>query len=434
MSEITETFINSSNGINSFDVQQSTGVTNNNNQPVTKVNSRTGGLDTVLSEEQIAQLGFIKVDTNTQLTDAQIEALGYVKTDNNTQLSDADILALGYRKIDPDFTPDISNQSFSADESTIFNYNIVNTGVSPDQVKALALPSWMNITSNSAGYRVTGTMPSFQGNANDVLTIAFKASTIEGGSINFNITATTVEVSYVNDYSYEFNGTSVGMFGPNRVEGDASNIDAFDDNNAPFTMSMWFKPLAGNTNQTLFYTGSSTITDFNGAVFIKTINEEQVEAFYGDNSDSQTILTSSSTLNFNDWNFIVLMWDSVDLKLYINGADEHTGNKTTVGNGGETSSIGTSELSWISGPSDSNGTDGRLNQIAIWPNEEFGTSDLSSMYNSGVAQDLTVFQYPPSHLWEPELSSTSFNTITGSDDLTISGIDDFIDIYEDSPA
>ena len=428
MSEITETFINSSSGINSFDVQQSTGVANNNNQPVTKVNSRTGGLDTVLTEEQIAQLGFIKVDTNTQLTDAQIEALGYVKTDTDTQLSDADILALGYRKIDPDFTPDISSQSFSADESTFFNYNIVNNGIMPDQVKALALPSWMNITSNSAGYKVTGTMPSFQGNANDVLTIAFKASTIEGGSINFNITTTSVELSYVNDYSYEFDGT-------NKVTGDAADIDAFDDNNAPFTMSLWFKPLAGDTNQTLFYTGSSTITDFNGAVFIKTINEDQVQAFYGDNSDSQTILTSTSTLNFDDWNFIVLMWDGVDLKLYVNGADEHSGNRSSVGNGGETSSIGNSELNWMCGPSLANGASGRLNQIAIWANEEFSGSDMTSMYNSGVAQDLTAFSFAPSSLWEPESgNASSFNTITGLDDLTITGINASNDIYEDSPA
>lgn len=62
------------------------------------INKPTIPTDTVLSDADIAALGYIKTFTNTQLSDADITALGYVKTDNDTQLSDADITALGYVK------------------------------------------------------------------------------------------------------------------------------------------------------------------------------------------------------------------------------------------------------------------------------------------------------------------------------------------------
>jgi hypothetical protein len=60
--------------------------------------------DTVLSDADIAAMGYIKVDTNTQLSDTDIAAMGYIKVDTNTQLSDADIAAMGYIKVDTQVT------------------------------------------------------------------------------------------------------------------------------------------------------------------------------------------------------------------------------------------------------------------------------------------------------------------------------------------
>lgn len=446
MSEITETFINSSSGINSFDVQQSTGVATNNNQPVTKVNSRTGGLDTVLTEEQIAQLGFIKVDTNTQLTDAQIESLGYVKTDTNTQLSDADILALGYIKIDPDYAPNIADQASSGNEGEILNYTIVNSGVPVDQIKSLNLPSWMQIETSGSGHKLTGTVPEFQGNANDVLTIAFKASTMEGGSVSFNITNTVVEVLYTNEYSLAFDGRNVGLFGPNRVTGDPTAIGAFSDPfGDPWAMSFWFKPtISGDTSQTLFYTGKSTITNSNAACYIKTSGSSgslSVEAFVGNNLNFQQINTGSGVLT-SGWNLFLLQFNhtgisSADFDLFINNVDVGFGSTTGAGNGGNGASLGQDELRWMSGVSDADGSTGRLNQIAIWGGEFLDSTERTALYNNGEAQDLAIFDPAPDQLYEPEnLNNSTFNRIIGSpfQNLSISGIDDFIDIVQDSPA
>mgnify|MGYP003637727921 CR=1 FL=1 len=443
MSEITETFINSSNGVNSFDVQQSTGVTTNNNQPVTKVNSRTGGLDTVLTEEQIAQLGFIKVDTNTQLTDAQIEALGYVKTDTNTQLSDADILALGYRKIDPDFIPNIGNQTSSVNEGEILNYNIVNSGVPVDQIRSLNLPAWMEIETVGAGHKITGTAPSYEGNANDVLTIAFKASTMEGGSVSFNITNTIVEVLYTNEYSLAFDGRTVGFDGPNSVTGSPTALGAFSDPfGDPWAMSFWFKPtISGDTSQTLFYTGKSTITNSNAACYIKTTGSAgsySVEAFIGNNLNNQSISTGTGVLS-SGWNLIFIQFNPSmeDFDLFINNVDVGFGNTTTVGSGGNGANLGQDELRWMSGVSDADGSTGRLNQIAIWTPQFFNSIQRAALYNSGDAQDLSIFSPLPSQLYEPENNNSStFNRIIGNtfQDLSISGIDALGDIVQDSPA
>ena len=52
--------------------------------------------NTQLSQSDIEAMGFSTTDN--VLTDADIAAMGYVKTDNDTQLSDADIEALGYLK------------------------------------------------------------------------------------------------------------------------------------------------------------------------------------------------------------------------------------------------------------------------------------------------------------------------------------------------
>ena len=444
MSEITETFINSSSGVNSFDVQQSTSVTTNNNQPVTKVNSRTGGLDTVLSEEQIAALGFIKVDTNTQLSDAQIEALGYVKTDTNTQLSDADILALGYRKIDPDFIPTIGDQASSVDEGEALNYTIVNSGVPVDQIRSLNLPAWMQIQESGSGHKLVGTAPSYEGNANDVLTIAFKASTMEGGSVSFNITNTVVEVLYTNEYSLVFDGRTVGMFGANSVTGSPTAIGAFSDPfGDPWAMSFWFKPtMNGNSTQTLFYTGKSTITNSNAACYIKTAgtgSSMSVEAFIGNNLNNQSISTGTGVLTQNSWNLIFIQFNPSmeDFDLFINNVNVGFGNTTSVGSGGNGADLGQDELRWMSGVSDADGTTGLLNQISIWGAEFFNSTQRTNLYNSGDAQDLTIFSPSPDQLYEPEdMNASTFKRIIGNSfqNLSISGIDDFSDIVQDSPA
>jgi len=51
--------------------------------------------NTQLSDSEIAALGYIKTytDTNTQLSDSEIAAFGYIKTDTNTQLSETEVVS-----------------------------------------------------------------------------------------------------------------------------------------------------------------------------------------------------------------------------------------------------------------------------------------------------------------------------------------------------
>ena len=64
------------------------------------VSSLLDNTDTQLTDAQIAALGYIKTDTNTQLSKSDIETLGFVSgahtVDTNTQLSKSDIETLGF--------------------------------------------------------------------------------------------------------------------------------------------------------------------------------------------------------------------------------------------------------------------------------------------------------------------------------------------------
>jgi len=54
--------------------------------------------------------------------------------------------------------------------------------------------------------------------------------------------------------------------------------------------------------------------------------------------------------------------------------------------------------------------------VAIWATDE--TANLSTIYNSGVTQDLSLLTSAPSHYYEIETSVTTINDIEGNADLT----------------
>ena len=59
---------------------------------------------------------------------------------------------------------------------------------------------------------------------------------------------------------------------------------------------------------------------------------------------------------------------------------------------------------------------GVINQVAIWDSNE--TSNISTIYNSGVVQDLSLLASAPDHYYEIETSVTTITDIEGSGDLT----------------
>jgi len=95
--------------------------------------------NTQLSDSDIAAFGYVKTDNNTQLTDADIAALGYVKTDNDTQLSDADITALGYVKTD-------NNTQLTQSEIEAFGFSTTdtNTQLTQSEIEAFGFSTTDN--------------------------------------------------------------------------------------------------------------------------------------------------------------------------------------------------------------------------------------------------------------------------------------------------
>jgi len=58
---------------------------------------------------------------------------------------------------------------------------------------------------------------------------------------------------------------------------------------------------------------------------------------------------------------------------------------------------------------------GRLDQIAIWDNDQ--SANVSTIYNSGTAQDLTLLSEAPAHYYELGDSITSITDLVGSANL-----------------
>lgn len=70
--------------------------------------------------------------------------------------------------------------------------------------------------------------------------------------------------------------------------------------------------------------------------------------------------------------------------------------------------IGATTSAYVSG--------GSVNQVAICSTDE--SANLSTIYNSGATQDLSLLSSAPSHYYEIETSVTTISDIIGSADLT----------------
>jgi len=60
--------------------------------------------------------------------------------------------------------------------------------------------------------------------------------------------------------------------------------------------------------------------------------------------------------------------------------------------------------------------DGIMNQMAIWNSDQ--TASVSTIYNSGATQDLSLLSSAPAHYYEIETGVTSITDIAGSANLT----------------
>ena len=329
---------------------------------------------------------------------------------------------------DVNFVPTVANQTASVTEADVLNFQIISSDNIVNQFVEVDAPSWMSLNQNSG--ILSGTAPAYLGTSADTIVVNCKAGNAIGGTIEFTVTITVAQVSYTNTKSLNFNGST------SYLQGNPINMNAMDrasngDGNA-WSLSMWVKPSSNTANQTLMVYGAGD--DYNyGAITLKQSGGTSLVLNYGTVYDN-IILVASNSFVAGTWQHVMITFDGgytgsipadssvyySEFKIYIDGV-----LKTPIGvasNGGYSGVISGSDPSnnifRIGRASNvhNNYYDGTINQIGIWDTNQ--DANVSTIYNSGATQDLSLLTTAPTHYYEIETSVTTITDIEGNADLT----------------
>ena len=287
-------------------------------------------------------------------------------------------------------------------------------------------PAWAVLSQTSGQF--IGTAPAFNGSTNSYV-VNCKAGNAIGGITSFTVTLNVIEVSYTNSKSLTLNGSSTWL------QGNPANINALErasnGDGSAWTISMWVKPNAVTSNQTLMVYGAGN--DYNGgAITLKQSGGTNLVLNYGTVYNS-IITVAGNALNSNAWNHILVTFDggttgsapadSADyfsrFNVYANGVAITT--VAVASGGGYDGTLSGSD------PSDNIYRIGRasnvhnnysgaiINQVGIWATDQ--SANLATIYNSGATQDLSLLASPPVNYYEIETSVTSIPDLIGSADL-----------------
>ena len=330
---------------------------------------------------------------------------------------------------DINFVPTVADQTVSVDEAGVLNFQIISSDNIVNQFAELDAPSWMTLNQNSGV--LSGTAPAFTGTSADTIVVNCKAGNAIGGTVDFTVTVTVVDVvTYTNSKSLSFNGTS------SLLQGNPTLVTALDratngDGNA-WTISMWVKPSSNTANQTLMVYGA--LDDYNnGAITIKQSGGTSLILNYGTVYDN-IILVAANSFVANTWQHVMITFDGgttgVDVnqsgayygrfQIYVDGVSKFKiGVATNGGFDGVMSGANSSDNIFRFGKANNthnNYFDGIMNQMAIWNSDQ--SANVSTIYNSGATQDLSLLGVAPAHYYEIETGVTTITDIAGSANLT----------------
>ena len=327
-----------------------------------------------------------------------------------------------------DFVPTVSNQTASVTEGDVLNFQIVSSDNIVNQFVESDAPGWISLNQSSG--ILSGTAPAYLGTSADTIVVNCKAGNAVGGTVDFTVTVTVAQVAYTNSKSLNFNGST------SYLQGNPVNMNALDrasngDGNA-WTISMWVKPSSTTANQTLFVYGAGD--DYNyGAITLKQSGGTSLVLNYGTVYDN-IILVAGNAFTANTWQHVMITFnggytgsipaDSAvyysKFKIYVDGTlQSPIGVASNGGYSGVISGSDPSNNIFRIGRASNvhnNYYDGTINQIAIWDTDE--TSNVSTIYNSGSTQDLSLLSSAPAHYYEIETSVTTITDVTGNADLT----------------
>ena len=330
---------------------------------------------------------------------------------------------------DVNFVPTVADQTVSVTESDVLNFQIVSSDNIVNQFVETDAPSWMSLNQDSGV--LSGTAPAHLGTSADTIVVNCKAGNAIGGTVEFTVTVTVAQSAYTNSKSINFNG-STSYFQGNPVNMNALERASNGDGDA-WTISMWVKPWNNTATQTLMVYGAGD--DYNGgAITLKQQGGTSLVLNYGTVYNS-VILVVGNAFNTNTaWQHVMVTFDggttgsvAADasdyysrFSIYVDGvAQTAVGVATGGGYDGVISGANPSDNIFRVGRASNvhnNYYGGTMNQIAIWDTDE--SSNVSTIYNSGATQDLSLLTSAPAHYYEIETSVTTLTDLGGNADLT----------------
>jgi len=340
------------------------------------------------------------------------------------------------------FVATVADQTVTVEEGQALNFTVVTSDNIVNQFAEVDAPSWMFMNQNTGV--LSGTAPAYLGTGADTIVVNCKAGNAIGGTVNFLVTVTVASYASTNTQSLQFG--NAGSY----LQGSASNISALQRTgngsgaSDAWSISMWFKlESGGGYTQTLFYYGGDDFTN-EGRIELSTFASTSLMVRYGSSTDNIAGFVVGAVA-LDTWHHVLVTYDGgltgavvadvnnyyASLKLYLNGTFAVSQYQNV--NGGFSGDINTDKYR-IGRMGDTAGTSqfltGKVDQIAVWGSDQ--QSNVATIYNSGVVQDLTLLSAPPEHYYEVEGSNTSILDQTGSAHLTAFGFT-ASDLASDSP-
>ena len=327
-----------------------------------------------------------------------------------------------------DFVPTVANQTASVTEGDILNFQIISSDNIVNQFVESDAPSWISLNQNSGV--ISGTAPAYLGTSSDIVVVNCKAGNAVGGTVDFTVTITVSQAAYTNNKSLNFNGTT------SYLQGNPVNMNALDrasngDGNS-WSIGMWVKPSSNTATQTLMVYGAGD--DYNyGAITLKQQGGSSLILNYGTVYDN-IILVVGNAFTSGTWQHVMVTFDGgytgsipadssvyySEFNIYIDGVlQSPIGVASNGGYSGVISGSDPSNNIFRVGRASNvhnNYYDGTINQIAIWDTNQ--DTNVSTIYNSGSTQDLSLLAAPPAHYYEIETSVTTISDVSGSAGLT----------------
>jgi len=165
---------------------------------------------------------------------------------------------------------------------------------------------------------------------------------------------------------------------------------AAQDLTSAVTVSFWIKGSSQGTEKTLFskwQTGAGDLRSF--LIDTDVTNDTRLRlGIYDDTTTLQKNYVTSLALLTGSWTHYAFTFGSSTLKVYANGAEDTSVNKS-IDNAISSINITNTPYIMAGRSAPSNFYAGNLDEISLWTSE-LTASDISAIYNSGTPTDLST--------------------------------------------